>query len=458
MTTLAVITILLLALFGAPLFVIMFLSTALAYSQADIDLINIFIMMGDMMDKPYLMPIPLFTLAGFLLAKSQAPKRLVSFAEALCGWMPGGLAIVSVVTCVFFTTFTGASGVTIIALGGLLLPLLLTRGYSEKFSCGLITSSGSLGLMFFPALPVFIYVTVYSLATDGRNPLSPEHIFLAGFFPGLLMMGLLIAYSVRYGIKLNIARQEFSMSKLWQTFKGAFWEISLPVWIIIALQSGQIGMSEIAVCTVTYLLFVEMIVYRDIHPFNDFSKVVFEAMQLVGAIVVILAITLGYNNYLIDAQIPQAILAWIQHYVTSPLLFLVGLNIFLLIIGCLMDIFSAMVAVLPLLIPLALAYGIAPEHLAIIFLANLEIGYLTPPVGMNLFISSLHFDRPILQICKHVLPFIALLAIALILITYVPALSTWLPSVFLEPTEIIDLYQPGEDDWSLEQEWAEGED
>ena len=458
MITLAVVFIIVLALLGAPLFVIMFLSTVLAYRQADIDLINLFIMMGDMMDKPYLMPIPLFTLAGFLLARSQAPKRLVTFAEALCGWLPGGLAIVSVVTCVFFTTFTGASGVTIIALGGLLFPLLMSRGYSERFSLGLITSSGSLGLLFFPALPVFIYVTVYSLATDGRNPLSPEHIFLAGFFPGLIMMGLLIVFAVRYGLKLNIERKEFSMSALFRAFKGAIWEVSLPVWILLALKSGQIGMSEIAVCTVSYLLFVEMVVYRDIHPFKEFPKVLLEAMQLVGAIVVILAITLGYNNYLIDAQIPQAILAWIQQYVTSPIMFLAGLNIFLLIIGCLMDIFSAMVAVLPLLIPLALAYGIAPEHLAIIFLANLEIGYLTPPVGMNLFISSLHFDRPILQICKHVLPFMALLAIALMFITYVPSLSTWLPSVVLEKEETIDLYQPGEDDWSLELLLEEGDE
>jgi tripartite ATP-independent transporter DctM subunit len=294
---------------------------------------------------------------------------------------------------------------------------------------GLITSSGSLGILFFPALPIFVYVTVYSLATEGLAPLSPLRVFLAGLFPGMLMLGMFMLYCVLKGIRLGIARRPFDSKEIWLSFRGAFWELALPVWLTLALRSGSIGLSEIATATIVYILVIEVVVYRGLHPLRDLPRVTLEGMQLVGAIAVILAVVLGYNNYLIDQQVPQTILAWIKQYISSPLLFLLGLNAFLLIVGCLMDIFSAMVAVLPLIIPLAWSYGIAPEHLAIVFLANLEIGYVTPPVGMNLFISSLHFEKSLFAICKSVLPFIALLGIALAVITYVPSLSTWLPEV-----------------------------
>jgi C4-dicarboxylate transporter DctM subunit len=427
-TSLAALLILLILL-GTPLFVVMFFATLLLYSQAGIDPVNMFVVMSGLLEKPYLLPIPLFTLAGFLLAESGAPKRVVRFAEALFGWIPGGLAVLSVSTCAFLTTFTGASGVTIIALGGMLLPLLRQRSYPEGFSLGLITSAGSLGILFFPALPIFVYVTVYSLATEGLAPLSPLRVFLAGLFPGMLMSGMFMLYCVITGIRLGIPRKRFDFKEVWLSFRSAFWELALPVWLTLALRSGSIGLSEIATATVVYVMVIEVVVYRGLHPVRDLPRVMFEGMQLVGAIVVILAVVLGYNNYLIDQQVPQTILAWIKQYISSPLLFLLGLNAFLLVVGCLMDIFSAMVAVLPLVIPLAWSYGIAPEHLAIIFLANLEIGYVTPPVGMNLFIASLHFRKSLLSICKNVLPFIALLGVALMVITYVPFLSTWLPEV-----------------------------
>jgi C4-dicarboxylate transporter DctM subunit len=424
-----ILLLLLLIAIRTPLFVVLLFATMLAYSHAGIDLINIFVVMSDLLEKPYLLPIPLFTLAGFILAASNAPQRVVRFAKAVFGWMPGGLAILSVGTCAFLTTFTGASGVTIIALGGMLYPLLRQSGYPERFSLGLITASGSLGLMFFPALPVFLYVTVYSLATDGQVPLSPSRIFLAGLLPGILMMGMLMSYCLAKGIQLDIERTPFDATEAWLSFRAAIWELLLPVWLIWALQAGSIGLSEIAPATLLYVSFVEVSVHRDLSPVRDMSKVTLDGMQLVGAITVILAVVLGFNNYLIDQEVPQSILAWIRQYISNPMLFLLGLNVFLLIVGCLMDIFSAMVAVLPLIIPLAQAYGIAPEHLAIIFLANLEIGYLTPPVGMNLFISSLHFDKSLVTISRSVAPFIALLAVALTLITYVPSLSTWLPEV-----------------------------
>jgi C4-dicarboxylate transporter DctM subunit len=429
MTTSLTLVLIVLTLLGTPLFVVMFFATMLLYSQAGIDPINIFVVMSDLLEKPYLLPIPLFTLAGFLLAESGAPKRVVRFAEALFGWIPGGLAVLSVSTCAFLTTFTGASGVTIIAVGGMLLPLLRERSYPEGFSLGLITSAGSLGILFFPALPIFVYVTVYSLSTEGVAPLSPLRVFLAGLFPGMLMLGMFMLYCVMKGIRLGIPRKPFDLKEVWLSFRAAFWELVLPVGLTLALRSGSIGLSEIATATIVYILVIEIVVYRGLDPVRDLPRVTVEGMRLVGAITVILAVVLGYNNYLIDQEVPQAILAWIKQYVSSPLLFLLGLNGFLLIVGCLMDIFSAMVAVLPLIIPLAWSYGIAPEHLAIVFLANLEIGYVTPPVGMNLFISSLHFEKPILAICRHVLPFIAILGIALMVITYVPSLSTWLPEV-----------------------------
>jgi tripartite ATP-independent transporter DctM subunit len=428
-TVVWVLLLVLLALARTPLFVVLFLATMLVYSHAEIDPINIFVVMSDLLEKPYLLPIPLFTLTGFILAASKAPQRIVRFAKAVFGWMPGGLAILSVGTCAFLTTFTGASGVTIIALGGMLYPLLRQNAYPERFSLGLLTASGSLGLLFFPALPVFLYVTVYSLATDGQVPLSPLRVFLAGLLPGLMMMGILMSYCVVKGVRLDIPRTPFDPKEAWLSFRAAIWELLLPVWLIWALQSGSIGLSEIAPVTLLYVAVVEVSVHRDLHPVRDMSRVTLGGMQLVGAITVILAVVLGYNNFLIDQEVPQSILEWIRQYISNPMLFLLGLNIFLLIVGCLMDIFSAMVAVLPLIIPLAQDYGVAPEHLAIIFLANLEIGYLTPPIGMNVFISSLHFEESLVKISRAVLPFIALLALALALITYVPSLSTWLPEL-----------------------------
>jgi len=424
-----VLLLVLLALLRTPLFVVLFFATMLVYSHAEIDLINIFVVMSDLLEKPYLLPIPLFTLAGFILAASKAPARIVRFANAVFGWMPGGLAVLSVGTCAFLTTFTGASGVTIIALGGMLYPLLRKSAYPEGFSLGLLTASGSLGLLFFPALPVFLYVTVYSLATDGQVPLSPARVFLAGLLPGVLMMGTLMSYCVVKGIRLNIPRTPFDRREAWLSFRAAIWELLLPLWLMWALQAGSIGLSEIAPVTLLYVTVVEVVIHRDLRPVRDMSRVTLGGMQLVGAIAVILAVVLGYNNYLIDQEVPQSILHWIRQYISNPMLFLLGLNIFLLIVGCLMDIFSALVAVLPLIIPLAQAYGVAPEHLAIIFLANLEIGYLTPPVGMNLFISSLHFEKSLVKVSRSVLPFIALLGFALALITWVPSLSTWLPEV-----------------------------
>jgi tripartite ATP-independent transporter DctM subunit len=416
-----------LALLGTPLFIVIFVASFGLYTGAGIDISSTFAVMGDLMEKSYLLPIPMFTLAGFMLAESNAPRRLVRLADALMGWLPGGLAIVTVCTLAFFTTFTGASGVTIIALGGLLWPLLAERGYPERFSLGTITASGSIGLLFFPSLPVFLYITVLSISTGGRASVTPEQLFMAGLIPGTLMVGLLALYAMGTGIRYSIPTRKFDAKEALVAFKEAFWEATLPVWIVLLLQSGQIGLPDISVVTVVYMFLVQCVFHRDIHITKDLPRVISDAMTLVGAIAVILAIILGFNNYLIDQEIPQKMLAFVREHVDSKLAMLLALNIFLLIVGAMMDIFSALVAVLPLLIPLAEDYGIHPLHFGVIFLANLEVGYLTPPVGMNLFISGLHFKKPILEVARSVIPFMGLLLVAVLMITYIPSLSLWVP-------------------------------
>ncbi|GMV43651.1 MAG: membrane protein [Myxococcales bacterium] len=431
MTTLLVIALVGAALLGMPLFAVMFLGTALSYaafSSPPIDLVNVFVVMGDLLDKPYLLPIPLFTFAGYLLANSGTPKRLVDLAEAWFGWLPGGLAIVAVLTCSFFTTFTGASGVTIIALGGLLYPVLLERKYPERFSLGLMTASGSLGLLFFPSLPIFLYATVYSLSTGGAAAVEPSDLFLGGLLPGIVMAGTLCGYALWTGARLRIARTPFTITNAMRALRAATGEVLLPVAILVLLQTGRIGINEIASITVVYVLILEVFVHRDVSLSRDLPRLVRESMVLVGAIILILALILGMNNFLTQAEIPSRILASLKEVISSRVAFLLALNVFLLVIGCLMDIFSATVAVVPLLIPLAQEFDVSPIHLGIIFLANLEIGYLTPPVGMNLFISHFQFRRPILSVYRSVVPFIGLLVFSLLVITYVPALSEWLPA------------------------------
>ena len=435
-----------LALSGLPLFVVIALLAFGSYARLGWDSSAMFNDIAILAYQGHLLPIPLFTFAGFLLARSGAPKRLVRVAEAAMGWLPGGLAIVSIVACTFFTTFTGASGVTIIALGGLLYPVLLKRKYPERFALGLLTSAGSLGLLFFPALPVFIYAVVYGITTDSSD-VTPEGLFYAGFLPGVFMTGVLALYAAFKGVLLDIPRQPFSRKEFGQALWEAKWEALLPFGLVYMVLSGIATVNEVATLTCVYLMFVEVNfgkipfgngrslglgVHRDISWSKDMPKLVADAMVLVGAIVLIMTMIMPSKEVLTDEKIPEAILEWFSQFIDSKIGFLIVLNIFLLIVGCLMDIFSAIVAVLPLLIPFAQAYGIDPLHLGVIFLTNLEIGYLTPPVGINLFISSFQFKKPVLTVYKSVITFMLLMFGSLMVITYVPALSTFIPNNFIE--------------------------
>lgn len=422
MTTLYVIALILCAVCGAPLFIIMGGLALVLFTAVGIDTQAVIIEMYRLASAPTLIAIPLFTLAGYLLAESNSPRRMVELYRALFGWLPGGLAIVSFIACAFFTAFNGASGVTIIALGGLLYPILISERYSEKFTLGLLTTGGSLGLLFPPSLPLILYAMISQVNVDA--------LFLAGIVPGMLLIVLLSTYSIISGKKFNLPKQSFSIGRVKKAFVGAIWIVPLPFIILIGIYGGFFTASEAAAIAVMYVLFIEVFIYKDINVWRDIPRIAANSMILVGGVLIILGCALGLTNYLVDEQVPMKIIEVMRQYITSKFMFLAILNVFLLIVGCMMDIFSATIVVAPLIAPIAKEFGVNPIHLGIIFLTNLEIGYSTPPVGMNLFISSFRFKKPISQLYSASLPFIGVLFIALLIITYVPDLSLWLVGLF----------------------------
>lgn len=402
------------ALLGTPLFIVMGLGAVIAFTLSDEKLTAIAIELYRIADAPTLLTIPLFTFAGYMMAESNSPKRLLKFTEALFGWIPGGIAIVSLVVCAFFTAFTGASGVTIIALGGLLFPILKSEGYSEKFSLGLITTSGSLGLLFPPSLPIILYGLVGKVDIDS--------LFKAGILPGILIIVILSFWSIKNASTRN-TRVAFSFENLLKETKNAFLEVLMPIGVLFGIYGGYTTPSEAAALTCFYVFVMEFFIYKDLSLKKDFTRITKDSMSLVGAILLILCCALGLTNWLVDEEIPLQIFEVMKIYLTNKYSFLIFLNIFLLIVGCMMDIFSAIMIVVPLIVPIANEFDVHPVHLAIIFLTNLEIGYITPPVGINLFISSFRFKKPVTELYQSVVPYLFLMLVALLLITYVPALS-----------------------------------
>jgi len=420
MTIFIILGLVLFALLGGPLFVLIGATAILCFHSADINLAAIIIELNRLSNSPTLITIPLFTFAGYLMAESKTPRRLINLAQAWFGWIPGGLALVVLITCAFFTTFTGASGVTIIALGGLMYPMLM-KSYSERFSLGLITSSGSLGLLFPPSLPLILYGIISGTPID--------RLFLAGIIPGLILIIILSCYGSGWSVLVKVPKTSFRLRDAFNTLWKAKWEAPLPFLLLLGIYSGFVTIAEASALTAVYVLVIEMLIYRDI-SISALPRIIKESMLLVGAILIILGVALGFTNYLVDQEVPIKTLGLIQRHIHHKVVFLLAINCFLLIVGCLMDIFSAIIVVVPLIVPIAAAFGIEPVHLGIIVLANLEIGYLTPPVGINLFISSLKFDQSIVKLYISVLPFIVLLLLALLVITYVPILSLWLPGLF----------------------------
>jgi tripartite ATP-independent transporter DctM subunit len=386
-----------------------------AFYFSGIELSAVSVEIYRMASAPSILTIPLFTFAGYLLAESKAPIRLLRLSQALVGWLPGGFAVVVLFICAFFTAFTGASGVTIIALGGLLYPILMKEGYSEKFSLGLITTCGSLGLLFPPSLPIILYGIIAKVDID--------QLFLAGLIPGIVLIFILSAYSVFHVRKQKLSRTLFSFPELISSIWEARFEIPLPIFVLTGIYGGYITATEASTLCAFYVLVVNCFITKDLSLTSDVPRVIVDSLTLVGAILLILCCALGLTNYLVDEEIPMKILEFMASIITNKYLFLLVLNIFLLLVGCLMDIFSAIIIVVPLILPMAEQFGIHPLHLAIVFLTNLEIGYITPPVGINLFISSYRFNRSVMELYRVSLPYLALMFLALIIITYIPWLT-----------------------------------
>jgi tripartite ATP-independent transporter DctM subunit len=410
--------VLLAAAVGAPIFSILGGAAVLLFMRDGVTPATVLIETYSLSVSPTLPAIPLFTLAGFILAEGHASSRLLRVFRAWFGWIPGGTAVVCAILCTFFTAFTGGSGVTILAVGGVLFPALLKEGYRDRFSLGLLTTSGSLGLLLPPSLPLILYAVVAQIPI--------EDLFIGGVLPGVLLTAMIAAWGVREGLRFATTRHPFHLHEAGASLWAAKWELLTPVVVVVAMFSGLATAVEAAALTALYALLIQTVIHRDLSIGRDLVRVFVECAVVIGGVLVILGVAVGLTNYLVGVQLPAKLVSWVQEHIKSRVMFLLALNVFLLIVGWLMEIFAAIVVVVPLIVPLGAAFGINPVHLGIIFVANLELGFLTPLVGINIFLASYRFKRPVLEVCRAVLPFMAILGIGVLVITYVPWLTTGL--------------------------------
>ncbi|HET7823853.1 MAG TPA: TRAP transporter large permease subunit [Anaeromyxobacter sp.] len=405
-------------LLGAPVFVAMSgIAMALFYWQGGPQAIAAVPTEAyNLVSSATLPAIPLLTVAGYVLAEGGATRRLVRAYKGFFGWMPGGVAVMTTFVCALFTTFTGASGVTILALGGLLLPSLLEDRYPEDFSVGLVTAAGSLGLLFPPSLPVILYGVVAQAPID--------HLFLGGLLPGLLMVVLVAGYGIAVGVKAGAPRvaerPRDALAALWD----AKWDLGLPALVVVSIVTGFATIVEAAALAAAYSIAVELLIFRSIHPIKDLPRVLVHGASLVGSVLILLGTALGLKSWLVDAEIPTRLVDWMTSHVHSPALFLLMLNAVLLVLGSVLEMYSAIVVLAPLVAPLGVAYHVDPIHLGVVFLANLELGFLFPPMGLNLFLSASRFGKPLPYVYRKALPFLLIMSVGVLAITYLPAITT----------------------------------
>jgi tripartite ATP-independent transporter DctM subunit len=401
---------------GAPIFAVLGGAAVLLFMADGVTPATVLIETYSLSVSPTLPAIPLFTLAGFILAEGHASTRMLRVFRAWFGWIPGGTAVVCAILCTFFTAFTGGSGVTILAVGGVLFPALLKEGYRDRFALGLLTTSGSLGLLLPPSLPLILYAVVAQIPI--------EDLFIGGLLPGILLTAMIAAWGVREGLTTGTARHPFRAREAAAALWEAKWELAMPFVVIVSMFSGIATAVEAAALTACYALLIQTVIHRDLNIRRDLLRVFVECVLVIGGVLVILGVAVGLTNYLVGVQLPAKLVAWVQAHIESRLAFLLALNVFLLVVGWLMEIFAAIVVVVPLIVPLGAAFGIHPVHLGIIFVANLELGFLTPLVGINIFLASYRFKRPVLEVVRATLPFMAILGIGVLVITYVPWLTT----------------------------------
>ncbi len=421
-----VVVIILAALMGSPIFAVIAAAAMLGFYSVETPLTVVGVELYRLVDTPLLLALPLFTFAGYLLGESRTSDRLVRLARAGLGWMPGGLPVVAFLTCAFLTAFTGASGVTIVALGAMLYPALTKAGYPDRFSLGLVTSSGALGLLLPPSLPLILYAVIAQQLPSGAG-VTIQHVFTAGLLPCLLMVVALSLFGLRVTKQHNIPLQKFSFAELRAAAWEAKWELPLPVFVFAGIYGGFFAVSEAAAVTALYVLVTQMFFYGEI-SLRQLPRIMREAMMMVGSVLLIVGVAMSFTNWLIDAEVPTRLFDLVRSHIHNKYVFLFLLTIFLLLLGMMLDIFSALVIMVPLLLPMAVGYGVHPVHLGIIFLATMEIGYCMPPVGMNLVIGSFRFRKPIMELARASLPFMAVLFAVVLIITYVP----WLSLVFVK--------------------------
>jgi len=403
---------------GAPIFAVLGGAAVLLFMADGVTPATVLIETYSLSVSPTLPAIPLFTLAGFILAEGHASTRMLRVFRAWFGWIPGGTAVVCAILCTFFTAFTGGSGVTILAVGGVLFPALLKEGYRDRFSLGLLTTSGSLGLLLPPSLPLILYAVVAQIPI--------EDLFIGGLLPGILLTAMIAAWGVREGLTTGTARHPFRVREAVAALWEAKWELAMPFVVIVSMFSGIATAVEAAALTACYALLIQTVIHRDLNIRRDLLRVFVECVLVIGGVLVILGVAVGLTNYLVGVQLPAKLVEWVRGHIESRLAFLLALNLFLIVVGWLMEIFAAIVVVVPLIVPLGVAFGIHPVHLGIIFVANLELGFLTPLVGINIFLASYRFKRPVLEVVRATLPFMAILGIGVLVITYVPWLTTGL--------------------------------